>query len=117
MSARARATPATRLPVDFAVTAEMRAWAAARAPAVDLDLAHEAFCAYWWGCGKTKQDWAATWRHWMLRDQQRANERPAPRASPHGNGHRGGVGWVKPPRHLEPGTEEYTARSKGKYIE
>lgn len=71
------------------MSGELRAWAAERAPAVDLDIEHERFCNYWWGSGKTKRDWPATWRTWMLGEQQRANQRhPAARAGPASNGHR-----------------------------
>lgn len=87
--ARARGSTATRLPAEFAMTPAMRAWAAERVPAVDLDIEHERFCNYWWGSGKTKRDWPATWRTWMLGEQARANQRrPAARAGPNGNGHR-----------------------------
>lgn len=56
-----------RLPDDFTVTDDMRAWAAEKAPGAGWDD-HEAFCDYWRGIPGArgrKTDWVATWRNWM----------------------------------------------------
>jgi hypothetical protein len=79
-----RASRPARLPEDYAITEAMREWAAEHCPAVDLDLHHERFCNHWWGKGETRADWAATWRNWMLREQDQMGRRPPP------NGHRQG---------------------------
>lgn len=71
-----------RIPDDFAVTAEMVAWARERAPHVDGRLETEKFVNYWSsksGAGATKLDWVKTWKNWLLTAEQRA-----PRASPNG---------------------------------
>ena len=57
----------TLLPRDFAITDEMRLWASAKVPMVDIDREHESFCDYWWAHGKKMLDWPATWRMWMRR--------------------------------------------------
>ncbi len=67
-----RADRATRLPEVYPLTAEMREWAARRVPGLDLDFAHEEFCTYWRGEGKTKLDWFQTWQNGMLKSYQRA---------------------------------------------
>ena len=63
---------ATRIPDRFIVTAEMRSWAAERVPLVVVDESTERFVNYWRAkAGKdgTKLDWPATWRNWLIRDQ------------------------------------------------
>lgn len=77
----------TRIPDDFAVTAEMVAWARDRVPHVDGRLETEKFINYW--CAATgqkamKRDWEATWRNWMLNAAERATQSraPAPLAKP-----------------------------------
>jgi hypothetical protein len=65
---------ATRIPIPFEVTADMRAWAAEKAPGVDLDSATEEFVDYWRGVSGqrgTKLDWVATWRNRMRDKQER----------------------------------------------
>jgi hypothetical protein len=72
---------ASRLPEDFAVTTEMRAWAAERAPLVDVDTATERFCNHWRakaGKDATKLDWLRTWNNWLLRDQEDRMNRQKP---------------------------------------
>lgn len=68
---------ATRIPIPFAITADMREWAAIKAPDVDLDTATEEFVDYWRGVSGqrgTKLDWAATWRNRMRDKQDRARK-------------------------------------------
>lgn len=73
---------ARRLPADFAVSDDMRAWAKARVPGLDVDLSTERFCNYWKaasGKSATKLDWPATWQNWLLSDFEkmpRPNGRP-----------------------------------------
>jgi hypothetical protein len=80
----------TRIPDDFAVTAEMVAWARAETPDVDGRFETGAFIDFWRGkTGKdaTKHDWPATWRNWMRKAQKDAaarNARFRPGAPPHG---------------------------------
>ena len=60
----------TRIPSDFAVTAEMTTWATQNAPLVDVVAETERFRDYWTavsGQRGTKLDWVATWRNWMRR--------------------------------------------------
>jgi hypothetical protein len=58
----------TRLPDDFAVTAEMVAWARENHPAVNGGYETKKFRDYWQsrsGKDATKTDWVATWRNWI----------------------------------------------------
>ena len=67
----------TRLPDDFAVTDDMRAWAATEAPGVDLARATAEFADYWRavaGAKGVKLDWIATWRNDMRRKAERAEQ-------------------------------------------
>lgn len=59
---------ATRIPENFAMTEEMRAWAAEKRPDLDPDLSTEKFKNYWEAksSGATKLDWVKTWRNWIL---------------------------------------------------
>lgn len=79
----APASRGTRLPADFAVTAEMREWVRDECPGVDGRRETEAFIDYWRGVPGArgrKVDWPATWRNWM-RKASPATSRPgtAPR--------------------------------------
>lgn len=70
-----RGKRATRIPPDFALTPEMRQYAATKTPDVNIDLATEKFINHWTaasGANASKRDWIATWRNWMLSDQERA---------------------------------------------
>ncbi len=78
---RARGRPSKRCPEDFEVTAELRAWAAEKAPGVDVDRETEAFRD--WEFRDAKSDWPATWRRWMRKAAEdlqtrggRTNSRP-----------------------------------------
>jgi hypothetical protein len=68
----------TRLPDNFAVTAEMVAWFRENCPNVDGKTETDAFIDYWHskpgreGC---KLDWVATWRNWMRNQEKRAGPR------------------------------------------
>lgn len=65
----------TRIPDGFAVTPAMAQWAMTNAPGVDIRLSTEKFINYWTaktGQAATKLDWPATWRNWLLTDQERA---------------------------------------------
>ncbi|MDJ0336428.1 hypothetical protein QMG83_14470 [Salinibacterium sp. G-O1] len=75
----------TRIPDDFTVTPAMVEWARERTPLVDGPRATEKFINHWTatsGRNATKLDWPATWRNWMLRDQETAKDRPARRNTP-----------------------------------
>jgi len=70
---------ATRIPIPFAITTEMREWATEKAPGVNLESATEEFVDYWRGVGGqrgTKLDWVATWRN-RMRDKQERLPRPS----------------------------------------
>lgn len=59
---------ASRIPDPFVLTAEMRAWAAAEVPGLDVDAHTREFVDYWRsesGAKATKLDWLGTWRNWM----------------------------------------------------
>lgn len=60
----------TLIPVDFKITDEMRVWARAKVPQVDIEAQTEIFCDYWRAHGKKMMDWAATWRNWMRRSPE-----------------------------------------------
>lgn len=70
-----RPTPkrGTRLPDDFTVTSEMRDWATAETPLVNIPDATNRFIDYWGaipGQRGTKLDWTKTWRNWLRKDQE-----------------------------------------------
>lgn len=74
------------IPADFALTAEMRAWAAEYAPDADAETETRKFVARARDTGKRSADWLGAWQSWMLspyavRDTQA-------RAGPGGNGAR-----------------------------
>lgn len=74
----------TRLPDDFAVTAEMVTWAREHTPHVDGRYETAKFIDYWRGkSGKdaTKTDWVATWRNWMRKAAERQPDRAGPRTT------------------------------------
>lgn len=60
-------TRATRIPKDFSVSSEMRAWAAEKHPLVNVDKATLNFIDYWETKPKnnTKLDWERTWQVWI----------------------------------------------------
>ncbi|HBP2507920.1 TPA: hypothetical protein L5X69_000699 [Pseudomonas aeruginosa] len=78
-----RAKPKTKVPDPFLVTTGMLDWARERGLAVNTDTETERFLNYFRGEGKTKADWAATWRNWMLKAQEDLEQR-APRRSQKG---------------------------------
>ncbi|TBL44272.1 hypothetical protein EYA84_02180 [Verrucosispora sp. SN26_14.1] len=66
----------TRLPDDFAVTDEMKAWFATNCPGVNGSRETEKFRNYWRsaaGQKGVKLDWPATWRNWMLTAAERGS--------------------------------------------
>jgi hypothetical protein len=63
------------LPADWAVSAEMAAWAKDKASDVIQRIATERFLVYFGEGGKRKKDWDLAWRNWLLGDQQRFEER------------------------------------------
>ena len=65
-----------RCPESFEVTEEMRAWAAAETPGVDLDFETKAMRDHEYD--KPRSDWVAAWRNWMRIAYRR---KPAHRAS------------------------------------
>lgn len=82
--ARGTAKRGTRIPEDFIITDEMRAWAAAEVPLVDVDKKLGEWCDYWRGvpgAKGVKLDWVGTWRNGM-RKQQEFAERDAPKNQP-----------------------------------
>lgn len=65
----------TRLPDDFAVTAEMVTWARENTPDVNGSYETAKFVDYWRaksGRDATKTDWVGTWRNWMRKASERA---------------------------------------------
>ena len=75
---------AARIPDPFVLTAEMRAWAAAEVPGLDVDAHTREFVDYWRaesGAKASKLDWLATWRNWM-RKAHRWNAPKNGRATP-----------------------------------
>ncbi|GGH34011.1 helix-turn-helix domain-containing protein [Microbacterium album] len=75
----------SRIPDPFVLTAEMKAWAAAEVPGLDVVVHTREFVDYWRaksGKDATKVDWVATWRNWMRKAHrwqgERASTKPAP---------------------------------------
>lgn len=72
----------TRLPDDFAVTAEMVAWVREKFPYLDGRAETERFRDHWIstaGQKGVKLDWEATWRNWMRTAAERAPRDASPR--------------------------------------
>ncbi|MFI5839432.1 hypothetical protein ACIA8K_06930 [Catenuloplanes sp. NPDC051500] len=72
---------ATRIPDDFAVTDEMKAWFAEHCPGVNGQQETAKFLDYWTaksGRDATKTDWIATWRLWMRRAAEGGTGRTRP---------------------------------------
>lgn len=69
----------TRIPEDFTLTAERRAYALSKL--VDAEPTFEAFVAYWRSKARdnTKLDWDATWHSWVLKDAKDTKQHNAPR--------------------------------------
>lgn len=70
----------TRIPTNFTVSEEMRAWAAEKVPMVNVDEQTERFIDFWRaksGAAAVKQDWVATWRNWMRNAKKWAPDAPA----------------------------------------
>lgn len=62
---------ASELPSPWYVTAQMKAWAAANAPAVNVKQSTHEFVAYWRegdGKGRKKKNWVQAWRNWLRKD-------------------------------------------------
>lgn len=79
-----KARASKRCPDDFQVTDELKAWAAEKAPLVDITAETEAFRDYEFA--KARSDWKATWRTWMRRAQEqreRNTQRQQPAARRH----------------------------------
>ena len=74
---------ATTMPDDFTVTPEMRAWAAEKAPGVDLDWQTEQFRDHHEGKGSQFVDWRKAWQTWIRNaakwDRGRRQEQPVDR--------------------------------------
>lgn len=69
---------ACRLPQDFKITNEMRAWFESKSLVVDVETETEKFMNYYSsisGSAARKIDWVATWRNWLLK----ANEWAKPK--------------------------------------
>ena len=68
-SASARAT---RIPEEFTITPEMRAWATSKCRDIDLELHTQRFVNYFKaasGRNAAKLDWVRTWQNWLLKEQ------------------------------------------------
>jgi hypothetical protein len=93
----ARATPA---PDVFPVSDEMRQWATANAPGVDVDLQTERFLNRNRAEGKTYKDWTAAWKNWVTSPYSQPTARaPAVRAT-HTNGFQSDDAFAKNLAHL-----------------
>jgi hypothetical protein len=63
----------SRVPKDFTITPEMRAWAREEVPLIDLDAKLNEWVDYWTGVAGAKgvkSDWPATWRNGMRKQQE-----------------------------------------------
>lgn len=69
-----RSPPRKRCPAEFEITPDLRDWAKAKAPDVDVDRETERFRDWEFKHGRT--DWPATWRTWMARAQDTTANRP-----------------------------------------
>lgn len=86
VGARAPRSPAdrgSRLPENWTLPADWRAWAVQHRPDLDPDATADAFADYWHaapGAKGRKVDWFATWRTWVR--NQRTRPGAAPTAAP-----------------------------------
>lgn len=69
-----RSPPRKRCPTEFEITPDLRDWAKAKAPDVDVERETERFRDWEFKHGRT--DWPATWRTWMARAQETIASRP-----------------------------------------
>lgn len=71
-----RASPSgSRLPVDWVLPDDYRAWCEAKHPEIDPDGEAEKFADHWHakaGKDARKTDWLATWRNWLRSDFPKA---------------------------------------------
>lgn len=74
---------ARRIPNDFAATLQMRDWAAANAPGVDVDRETERFIDHARSKGRTLTDWTAGWRNWIRKAAEWQPQQRAVGAAPH----------------------------------
>ena len=77
-SNNATTTKASRLPEPFVLTDPLRAWVQEHARGINVEDQHERFCDHWRaqpGQKGVKADWLATWRNWMRRAYEYAEER------------------------------------------
>ncbi|WP_141693408.1 hypothetical protein [Curtobacterium sp. UCD-KPL2560] len=73
---------ASRIPEGFAITDDMRSWARAEVPLVNVDAKLAEFVDYWVavpGQKGVKTDWISTWRNGMRKQQQFAERDRATR--------------------------------------
>ena len=66
-------TRATRVPLDFKISDDMRDWAAIEVPHVDLDKKLGEWIDYWNsvpGAKGVKRDWVSTWRNGMRKQEE-----------------------------------------------
>lgn len=64
------ASRSTQVPSNFSITDDMREWARANAPLVNLDAKLGEWIDYWTGVGKPQKDWVAVWRNGMRKQQE-----------------------------------------------
>jgi hypothetical protein len=65
----------TTIPADFALTDDMRQWAAENAPDVDISLQTQLFVNYFLDKGTKRPGWRRSWDSWMLRAQSWSADR------------------------------------------
>lgn len=68
----------TRLSDDFEIDDEMRTWATGRGITADLETETEKFRNYYkaiTGSKAVRLDWSATWKNWILRAEERSNDK------------------------------------------
>lgn len=76
-SDRKRSPRGSRIPDDFSITDDMRAWAAEHTPDIDIDYLLPEFVDYWRGVAGqkgVKLNWVSTWRNGMRKRQEWAKE-------------------------------------------
>ncbi len=81
--AKKPAVPKTSIPADFALTDEMRQWAAEKCPRVDIEIETQLFVRHFLDHPEIKRPgWLRSWEAWMLRQVKWDKERPAQPAAP-----------------------------------
>ena len=72
----------SRLPSDWKMSAEQRAYCKKKRPDLNPDQVEENFKDYWLGAGTTKLDWNRVWQTWVRKEQAQKGNGALPKDLP-----------------------------------